>query len=101
MDASYRQSLSLATEELRLDAGEMARDPVEALARLGATMILSRYIEAEVSAHLGAERYERTDARTGSRNEHRLGSTVRVSRRGTSSGRFVRCGKGPRCPARR
>ena len=71
MDASYRQSLSLATEELRLDAGEMARDPVEALARLGATMILSRYIEAEVSAHLGAERYERTDARTGSRNGHR------------------------------
>ena len=49
----------------------MARDPVEALARLGATMILSRYIEAEVSAHLGAERYERTDARTGSRNGHR------------------------------
>jgi len=63
--------LSLATEELELEARELERDPLEALARLGATLILSRYIEAEVSAHLGAEPYERTETRTGSRNGHR------------------------------
>jgi transposase-like protein len=56
---------------LELDARELGRDPVEGLARLGATLILSRYIEAEVSAHLGAERYERTEERSGSRNGHR------------------------------
>ena len=71
MDASYRAPLSLATEDLAVDAGELECDPVEALARIGATMILSRYIEAEVSAHLGAEPYERTEERSGSRNGHR------------------------------
>ena len=71
MEASYRTPLSLATEDLAVDTREMERDPVEALARLGATMVLSRYIEAEVSAHLGAEPYERTDARAGNRNGHR------------------------------
>ena len=59
MEALYRMPLSLATEELSVDVTALERDPVEALARFGATMILSRYIEAEVSAHLG-RLYERT-----------------------------------------
>jgi transposase-like protein len=57
--------------DLRLDRQTWAGDPLEDLARYGARLILTAYLEAEVSAALGAERYQRSPARCGSRNGHR------------------------------
>jgi len=41
------------------------------VARFGARLVLTSYLQAEVSAHLGAEPYERSPARRGSRNGKR------------------------------
>ncbi|MFH1498059.1 MAG: IS256 family transposase [Verrucomicrobiota bacterium] len=71
MDASYRKPPVLAIEDLGLELGELRGDPLESLARFGVQLVLSSYLEAEVSAHLGAAAYERTPARRGSRNGKR------------------------------
>ena len=71
MDASYRKPPVLAIEDLGLELGELRGDPIESLARFGAQLVLTSYLEAEVSAHLGAAAYERAPARRGSRNGKR------------------------------
>jgi len=71
MDALYRKPPVLAIEDLGLELGTLRGDPIETLARYGARLVLTAYLEAEVSAHLGAARYERTDDRRGSRNGRR------------------------------
>jgi len=71
MDGLYRKPPVLAIEDLGLELGALRGDPIEALARYGARLVLTSYLEAEVSAHLGAARYERSEDRRGSRNGHR------------------------------
>ena len=71
MAVSYRKPPVLAIEDLGLELGMLRGDPIEALARFGAQLVLTSYIEAEVEAHLGAGRYERTMDRQGHRNGHR------------------------------
>ena len=71
MDALYRKPPVLAIEDLGLQLGTLRGDPIEALGRYGARLVLTSYLEAEVSAHLGAARYERTDDRRGRRNGRR------------------------------
>jgi len=71
---SYRKPPVLAIEDLGLELGSLRGDPIEELARLGARLVLTSYLEAEVSAHLGAGRYERSDARRGRRNGRRARS---------------------------
>jgi len=71
MDALYRKPPVLAIEELGLELGALRGDPIEALARYGAQLVLTSYLEAEVSAHLGAGRYERREERRGRRNGRR------------------------------
>ena len=71
MDALYRKPPVLAIEDLGLELGGVRGDPIEGLARYGARLVLTSYLEAEVSAHLCADRYERTDERRGSRNGRR------------------------------
>jgi putative transposase len=71
MDALYRKPPVLAIEDLGLELGALRGDPIEQLARFGARLVLTAYLEAEVRAHLGAERYERTDDRRGRRNGRR------------------------------
>jgi transposase-like protein len=71
MRASYRKGPVLAIEDLGLQLGDLRGDPIESLARFGARLVLMSYVEAEVSAFLGAGRYERSDSRQGSRNGHR------------------------------
>jgi transposase-like protein len=61
----------LAIEKLGLALGMIEEDPVEALARYGARLVVSSYIEAEVEAHLGAGWYERAAERQGQRNGRR------------------------------
>jgi transposase-like protein len=58
-------------EDLGLELGEFRGDPVEELARFGARLVLTSYLDAEVKAHLGAERYQRSDLRRGWRNGRR------------------------------
>jgi len=67
----YRKPPVLAMEDLGLELGTVRGDPIEELARYGARLVLGSYLEAEVSAFLGAGRYERTDCRQGMRNGHR------------------------------
>ena len=71
MAVSYRKPPVPAIEDLGLELGMLRGDPIEALARFGAQLVLTSYIEAEVEAHLGAGRYERTMDRQGHRNGHR------------------------------
>jgi len=61
----------MAIEELGITLGQFRGDPIEEMVRIGAQMVLGSYLEAEVSAFLGAERYERSACREGSRNGHR------------------------------
>jgi len=68
---SYRKPPVVAIEDLGLKLGGLRGDPVEELARYGARLVLSSYIEAEVREHLGAGRYERSEERRGSRNGRR------------------------------
>ena len=71
MHASYGKRPVLAIEDLGLELGELRGDPIEALARFGAELVLSSYLHAEVAEHLGAGPYERTAARQGQRNGRR------------------------------
>jgi transposase-like protein len=71
MGTGYRKVPVLAIEDLGLELGELRGDPVEELARFGARLVLTSYMEEEVRAFLGADRYERTSRRRGSRNGHR------------------------------
>jgi putative transposase len=71
MDRVYSKPPVLAIEDLGLELETLRGDPIEELARYGARLVLMSCLEAEVSAHLGAERYERSGARRGSRNGHR------------------------------
>jgi transposase-like protein len=61
----------LAIEDLGLEFDGLRGDPIEALARFGAELVLSSYLHAEVAEHLGAGPYERTAARQGQRNGRR------------------------------
>jgi transposase-like protein len=61
----------LAIEDLGLELGTLRGDPIEELARFGAKLVLTSYLEAEVSAFLGATPYERTPERRGARNGRR------------------------------
>jgi transposase-like protein len=61
----------VAIEKLGLELGPIEGDAVEELARYGARLILSSYVQAEVEAHLGAGWYERTAQRQGRRNGQR------------------------------
>ena len=72
MDKGYRKPPVLAIEDLGLELEGLRGDPIEELARYGARLVLMSCLEAEVSAQLGADRYERTTFRRGSRNGHRL-----------------------------
>jgi putative transposase len=65
---SYRKRPVLAIEDLGLELSELRGDPIEALARFGAELVLTSYLHAEVAAHLGADRYERDVERRGYRN---------------------------------
>jgi len=76
MGRGYRKPPVVAIEDLGLELGGLRGDPIEELARFGARLVLGSYLEAEVSAFLGAEPYERSASRQGSRNGHR---TRRVS----------------------
>lgn len=71
MRESYRKSCVLTRRELA-ESGIALRgaeeDPIEALARMGARLVLMSYLEAEVTEFLGAGPYERTRGRRGSRN---------------------------------
>ena len=60
MSGSYRKPPVCAIEDLGLELGVFRGDPVEELARYGAQLVLTAYIEAEVSAHLARRPYERT-----------------------------------------
>ena len=71
MRESYRKSSVMTREELAehgIDLPEGEEDPIEALARMGAKLVLMSYLEAEVTEFLGAAPYERTPGRRGSRN---------------------------------
>lgn len=77
----YRKSWGLTREELAEAGIELSgaeEDPIEALGRMGAKLVLASYLHAEVTEFLGAEPYERTAGRRGSRNG--------VRRRGVSCG---------------
>ena len=76
MGGGYRKAPVVGIEVLGLELGGLRGDPIEELARLGSRLVLGSYLEAEVSVFLGAERYERSGSRQGSRNGHR---TRRVS----------------------
>ena len=78
MARSYRRPPVVAIEDLGLELGALRGDPIEELARFGARLVLTSYLEAEVAAFLGAAPYERTPGRRGSRNGRR--------RRGVSCG---------------
>lgn len=80
MGVSYRKPPVVAIEDLGLELGALRGDPLEELARFGARLVLTSYLEAEVTALLGADLYQRIEGRRGYRNGHR-------SRR-------VRCGLG-------
>jgi len=69
--ASYRKPPVLAIEDLGLELGALRGDPIEEMARFGAKLVLTSYLEAEVSTFLGAEPYERTPDRRGARNGRR------------------------------
>ena len=71
MSGSYRKPPVVAIEDLGLELGVFRGDPVEELARYGAQLVLTSYIEAEVSAHLARRPYERTPDAQGYRNGHR------------------------------
>ena len=64
MCAWYRKRPVLAMEDLGLELGALRGDPIEELVRFGARLVLTSYLEAEVSAFLGAAPYERTPRRT-------------------------------------
>jgi len=58
--------------------------------------VLQEMLEAEMTHHIGATPYERTDKRTGHRNGYKP-RTLRT-RVGTSTSSFLRTGKGPSPP---
>jgi len=60
-----------AIEELGLELVEPRDGLVDELARYGAQLILTSYLEAEVTAHLARRPYERTPKAQGYRNGHR------------------------------
>lgn len=62
---------AVAIEKLGLELGPIEGDPVETLARYGARLVLSSYLNAEVEAHLGAGWYQRAPGRQGRRNGYR------------------------------
>jgi putative transposase len=68
---SYRKRPVIAIEDLGLQLGALRGDPLEDLARFGAQLVLTSYIEAEVTAHLARRPYERTSRAQGYRNGRR------------------------------
>ena len=59
-------------DQLFADPSRDVGDVLEAVARLGARLLLQSALEAEVTLFLGRERYQRDpDATPGSRNGHR------------------------------
>ncbi len=71
MEKAYQKPPVLAIEDLGLETKTLAGDPIEQLARYGAQLVLTSYLEAEVTALLQAGPYQRSPARRGSRNGHR------------------------------
>ena len=61
----------IAIEDVGLELGVFRGDPLEELARFGAQLVLTSYIEAEVTEHLARRPYERTPNARGYRNGHR------------------------------
>lgn len=68
MKVSKQKPPVIAIEELGLKVGEIEGDPIEELGRYAARLVLTSYLHAEVTEHLGAGLYERTKERRGSRN---------------------------------
>jgi putative transposase len=64
--------------ESTLDGVDQEADPVEAVGRLGARLILQQALEDEVTEYLGRARYERTGARAVHRNGYEP-TTVRTT----------------------
>lgn len=64
--------------ESTLDGVDQEADPVEAVGRLGARLILQQALEDEVTEYLGRARYERTDAPAVHRNGYEP-TTVRTT----------------------
>ena len=71
MSGSYRKRRVIAIEDVGLKLGAFRGDPIEELARFGAQLVLTSYIEAEVTEHLRRRPYERTATARGYRNGHR------------------------------
>ena len=71
MKVSEQKPPVIAIEKLGLRVGEIEGDPIEELGRYAARLVLSSYLHAEVVEHLGAELYERSEERRGSRNGSR------------------------------
>ncbi len=67
----YRKDPLFAIRESGLDLKNLRGDPLEQLARLGAKLILTEYLEAEVAEKLNRGWYERTEEAKGYRNGHR------------------------------
>jgi len=61
----------IAMAELGLELEESRAGLLDELARYGAALILTSYLEAEVAAHLARQPYERTPKARGYRNGHR------------------------------
>jgi transposase-like protein len=71
MQKAYQKPPVLAIEDLGLNMKTLAGDPIEELARYGARLVLTSYLEAEVATLLQAGPYQRSPLRRGSRNGHR------------------------------
>lgn len=72
MKVSEQKPPVIAIEKLGLELGEIEGDPIEELGRYAARLVLTAYLHAEVTKHLGAEPYERSSERRGSRNGSRV-----------------------------
>lgn len=72
MKVSKQRPPVIAMEKLGLKVGEIEGDPIEELGRYAARLVLTSYLHAEVTEHLGAGLYERTEERCGSRNGTRV-----------------------------
>lgn len=72
MKVSKQKPPVIAMEKLGLKVGEIEGDPIEELGRYAARLVLTSYLHAEVTEHLGADVYERTEERRGSRNGTRV-----------------------------
>lgn len=68
MKVSKQKPPVIAMEKLGLQIEEIEGDPIEELGRYAARLVLTSYLHAEVTEHLRARLYERTEERRGSRN---------------------------------